>query len=157
MWALPDETSAMKRLRGFTLLELMIVVLVIAVLAAIAISGYQKQIRKSRRAEAKQVMSDYALREERYRSNNTAFTSNQGTLVNGAAPTTWGSGYYTVAITFPSSGNCPDGTTALGSANSFIITATPTALGGQNKDTDCPTIVYTNSCGSVTKTPTGCW
>lgn len=147
----------MKRLRGFTLLELMIVVLVVAVLAAIAISSYQKQVRKSRRAEAKQVMGDYALREERYRSNNTTYTSNQGTLINGTAPTVWGSGYYTVAISFPSSGTCPDGTTALGSANSYTITATTTTLGGQNKDTGCTAIVYTNTCGSVSKTPTDCW
>ena len=41
-----------KRTRGFTLIELMIVVAVIAILASVAISQYNKQVRKSRRAEA---------------------------------------------------------------------------------------------------------
>ena len=146
----------MKRSRGFTLLELMIVVVVISILAALALSGYQKQIRKSRRAEAKQIIGDYSLREEKYRSNNPNYTSSLTTLLNvSTAPTTWGSGYYSLAISFPSSGTCPDGTTALGSANSFTITAT--ALGDQARDSGCTALEYTNTCGSVSKTPSDCW
>jgi type IV pilus assembly protein PilE len=144
----------MKRVRGFTLIELMIVVLVIALLAGIALSGYQKQIRKSRRAEAKQVLGDFALREERFRSSNTTYATTQAALLNGGtAPALV---YYTVAFSTPT-GTCPDGTTAFSSANSFAFTATPTSSTGQNKDTACPTIVYTNKCGSVEKTPTDCW
>lgn len=145
----------MKRVRGFTLIELMIVVLILAVLAGLAFSAYNNQIRKSRRAEAKQIVSDYALREEKLRSNAATYTTSLATLLNvGTAPTTWGSGYYSLAITAPTSGNCPGGA-AKGTANSFIITAT--ALGDQLKDTSCTPLVYTNDCGTVAKTPASCW
>lgn len=145
----------MKQVRGFTLLELMIVVVVIAILASLAMSGYQKQVRKSRRAEAQQILSDYALREEKLRSNAANYTTNLATLLNVAtAPTTWGSGYYSVAITTPTSGTCAGGASA-GAPNSFTVTAT--ALGDQLKDTGCTPLVYTNGCGTVAKTPSDCW
>jgi len=149
----------MKRAQGFTLLELMIVVAIIAILAGLAISGYQKQIRKSRRAEAKQALSDLALRYEKYRSNNTVY----GTCDEVNSPSNCTSfnalfSYYTVAVTFPSSGTCPS-TLAKSNANSFILTATP--KNAQTADTQCATIVLTNDCGTVTKTstPSGntCW
>ena len=155
----------MKARRGFTLIELMVVVLVIAVLASIALSGYQKQIRKSRRAEAKQALSDISLRQEKFRTNNTTYAACDAlmspstcALFNGTLT------YYDVAITFPSSGNCPvaSGTgPAKGSANSFIVTATPKTGSDQASDT-CATLVLTNDCGAVTKSGTGsdaanCW
>lgn len=147
----------MTKRRGFTLVELMIVVSVIAVLALLALSSYNKQLRKSRRAEAKQVLADYALREEKWRNNNATY----GTLanINGATPTS--SGNYSIAITFPTgSSNCASGL-AQGNANSFIITAATVAGGRQAKDTGCATMVLTNDCGNVAKTSTGgatdCW
>jgi type IV pilus assembly protein PilE len=151
----------MKRVRGFTLLELMIVVLVIAILAAIALSGYQKQVRKSRRAEAKQALADLSLRQEKFRSNSTTYATCDGLLspstCNGFNGTLT---YYDVAITFPSSGTCPvaSGTGPnKGNANSFIITATPKSGSDQAADTACASMVLTNDCGSITKTPTACF
>lgn len=137
----------MKRNRGFTLLELMIVVLVIAVLAGIAISSYQNQIRKSRRAEAKQVLSDLVLKQEKWRSNNTTY----GTVANigGAAASSW----YTVTLTAGSN-----------TATAYAFTAVPT--GDQAKD-KCGTLSVSMSAGTLLKcpgntgcaatTPTDCW
>ena len=58
---------------GFTLIELMIVVAVIAILAAIAYPSYQEQIRKSRRAQAKADLVEYAGLAERYHTVNNTY------------------------------------------------------------------------------------
>src|SRR6478609_9505756 len=49
---------ARTRTRGFTLLEVMIVVVIVGVLAAIALPAYQSQVRKSNRSAAQQIMQD---------------------------------------------------------------------------------------------------
>jgi type IV pilus assembly protein PilE len=54
-----------KTARGFTLIELMIVVVVIAILAAIAYPSYQDQVLKTRRAEGKAALLDTAQQLER--------------------------------------------------------------------------------------------
>jgi type IV pilus assembly protein PilE len=151
----------MKRVRGFTLLELMIVVLVIAILAALALSGYQKQVRKARRAEAKQALGDMSLRQEKFRSNNTTYAACDALM----SPSTCAAfnltlTYYNVAVTFPSSGTCPvaSGTAPnKGSANSYILTATPKSGSDQAADTACASMVLTSDCGSITKTPAACF
>ena len=145
----------MHKARGFTLLELMVVVAIIAILAGLAFNSYTKQLRKSRRAEAKQLLSDYALREEKWRNNNSTY----GTLanINGASPTP--SGNYTIVISSPSSGNCAGGA-AKSNANGFIITASTVSGKAQAADTQCASLVLTNDCGTVAKTSspsTDCW
>ena len=143
------------RKRGFTLIELMIVITVIAVLAMIAYPLYTKQIRKGRRAEAKEAISTIALGEEKWRVNNPAYTT---TVANTGGVSTTTNQYYTIAITRAGSGNCVNGTPKAG-GNNFLITAT--AAGAQASDTDCATLRWNNDCGTVTKdsTPSGntCW
>lgn len=82
----------MVRERGFTLLELMIVVVIIAVIAAIAIPSFMEQIKKSRRADAYQGLGDLQLQQERWRANHPAY----GAAANLNLPV---SDYYTFAVT----------------------------------------------------------
>jgi type IV pilus assembly protein PilE len=135
----------MKKALGFTLIELMIVVAVIAILAVIAISQYGKQVRKSKRAEAKQAISTIAMGQEKWRMNHATYGTCDEALAPGTCASFNGSlSAYTVAV----SGN---------TATGFTVTATP--KGDQAKDTMCGTFTYVTALGAVTKTPTttGCW
>lgn len=64
----------MKKQSGFTLIELMGVVLIVAILAAIAIPSYQQHVRKARRAEAQSLMLDIVNREEQYILDQRQYT-----------------------------------------------------------------------------------
>lgn len=61
--------------QGFTLIELMIVVAVISILAAIAYPSYQEYVLRSRRAEGQAFLNDAAARQERYRAQNGSYTA----------------------------------------------------------------------------------
>lgn len=58
---------------GFTLVELMVVIAVVAILAAIAYPSYQEQVRKSRRAQAKADLVEYAQAAERFFTVNNTY------------------------------------------------------------------------------------
>src|SRR4051794_24717847 len=68
-------TSGFPRRRGFTLLELVIVVVVVAILASVALPGYQDQVRKSRRASAQSHLLDIAQREQQYLLDARSYAS----------------------------------------------------------------------------------
>lgn len=63
----------MKRQSGFTLLELMVVVIMVAIIAAIAIPSYQQYIQKKELALVQQEMQFLATQLERYKSKNFSF------------------------------------------------------------------------------------
>ena len=57
---------AVKRARGFTLLEVMIVCVIVGILAAIVLPAYQNQVRKSRRASAESHLMEIAAKQHAY-------------------------------------------------------------------------------------------
>jgi type IV pilus assembly protein PilE len=71
------ENLMLKRQGGFTLIELMITVAVIGILAAIAFPSYQDSVRKSRRTDGKNALTQAVANMERYYTeNNTYATAN---------------------------------------------------------------------------------
>lgn len=114
---------------GFTLIELMIVVAVVAILASIAVPSYQEQIRKSRRGQAKADMVEYAQMAERYFTVNNTYVG--FTLPTAQSPREPGAtARYTLALS-----PAPDATT-------FTIAAT--AVGPQASDR-CGNLGFTNT------------
>lgn len=117
-----------RQLTGFTLVELMIVITIVAVLAAIAIPSYQAQVRKGRRTDARSAVLDLASREERYYSASNQYTTDPTLLGYPAGAFNSlpiGSGYYTVNVTQPTG------------VNSFLVSSVPVAGSTQVNDAQC--------------------
>lgn len=79
----------------------MIVVVIVAILAAVAIPSYNSFVQSSRREDAKAALVALQYAEEKYRGNNTSYTTNPVSLglTTSAGATIWSSpeGYYTRA------------------------------------------------------------
>lgn len=115
--------------RGFTLIEVMIVVAIMAILAMIAYPSYLDQIRKSRRSEAKAALMEAAQRQERFFTERNTYADKLTKLNYQADTVTTERGYYEVTVTAVPSG--------------YTLKAQP--LGAQAKDLRCATFTLTHT------------
>ena len=146
--------------RGFSLIELLIAMVIVAILASIAIPSYQAYVLRSHRTDAKSALLDLASMEERFFSTNNSYTDIPNNLgypgaVAGVPFPVGLNGYYQVTVAQtpaapPVNGN--NGTPA-----TYTITAN--ALGNQQNDTQCLQFTI-NSAGQQTAAPdpqVNCW
>lgn len=117
-----------KRNAGFTLIELMIVLVIVAILAAVAVPAYQNQVQKTRRADAVQALEYAASRQEQHYFQNNVYSSQISEIGGNESP----EGFYSLSVS------------TTNSDQSYTITATP--QGVQADDT---------TCGSYSITETG--
>ena len=133
--------------KGFTLIELMIVVAIIGIIGAIAFPSYDSYIKKSRRADAKVGLTKIADRQERFYLQNNTYSVSMTAL--GFTDSNSDEGYYLLTIT------------SSGLTDTYTATATTTGAlkAGQANDTD----TSAGDCRTMTldstglKMPDKCW
>ena len=140
---------ASERSRGFTLLELMIAVAIVAIIATIAYSSFMRQVAKSRRTDAKAALLSCAQMLERFNTQSGSYAAGADAAVNTACVGTTTHGYYQMPT-----GNIPGSA----GAGTFLIAATP--IGAQAAD-PCGSFTYTQDGNKgvvgATMTTSDCW
>ncbi|OOG57263.1 type IV pilin protein [Rhodanobacter sp. C03] len=138
----------MARTYGFTLLELMIVVVIIAILATIAIPAYGRYAHRTRRVDAQELLLRIANAQERFYATNNEYGALTDIGYPDPAPSEKGYYLVTSVISADSAGS---------SAQAFTAVATP--VGGQVMD-DCNNLSITNTgakSSSGTTNNGSCW
>jgi len=129
--------------KGFTLIELMIVVAVIGILAAIAYPNYTQYVRRGKAAEATSTLADLKIRMEQYFQDNKTYVDIGGVVVAPCSPAPGSTKYFTYA--------CNPQTAA-----TFTLTAT--AVAGQGIDNFSFTIDQSGFKTSIFDGTSGnCW
>jgi type IV pilus assembly protein PilE len=144
---------------GFTLIEVMIVVVIIGVLAAIAYPSYTEYVLRSGRTEGMSLLSDAAARQERFYVQNHAYiTSNSDLAKLNLGRTTSGEGDDDADTVVSSTGKYQLTVSAIDGDGGYTLTATP--QGAQANDSKCGNLTL-NAAGtrgaSGSAGATECW
>ena len=143
--------EGVKRSGGFTLIELMITVAIIAILSAIAMPSYLDYVRKGKRADARALLQAASIAQEKYRLSNA-------TYANTTAAISIACGTATAGCACPSEqGNYCLAAPTVVTGSTYTLTANAISA-SQLADTGCTAITYTVSGGSITYGPSNtCW
>lgn len=115
-------TTRWRQAAGFTLIELMITVVIVAILMTVALPSYRQHVIRSNRAAVEAFMLEVANRQERYLLDRRSYASSLSDLALSVGPEI--SPNYTVSVS------------NTGTGLAYTITATP--IGAQlTGDTDC--------------------
>ena len=147
------QTPARKRARGFSLIEVMIAVVVIAVLASIAVASHQNSVIKTKRKAALGGLMTIAAEQEEYFVNNKGYATDFTDLGYSAAGTSADPYFISDAGESSDSAN-GDYKITLASATARAFTLTATPINNQTKDTQCGALSLT-STGSKSITGSG--
>jgi type IV pilus assembly protein PilE len=131
------------RMAGVTLMELMIVVVIIGILAAIGVPSYRQYAMRANRTEAKSALLRLATNQERFYLQNNQYSTDPVAL--GFAGGTSEFGVYDLTIA------------TVNVTQDYTATATPAAGGGSNNvdmtsDVECTAFIL-SSAGARTATP----
>lgn len=125
--------SPSRNSRGFTLIELMVVIAVVGILVGIAVPTYQDSVRKSRRGQAKADLVQLAQGMERFYTEGNTYTGADLTKLWGGPAQSPKDGAAQYTISFQAA---PTSTT-------FVLQAVPVSATGQNRD-KCGTLTLDN-------------
>lgn len=139
-----------RRQRGFTLIEVMIVVVIVAILITVALPSYQGSLQKGRRSDAMSALMDVANRQEQRMLDRGAYTTDLTQLGFLASPMISEEGFYSVTAAA-----CVSGTIA----NCYLLTAAPRPGSPQLDDTRCASLTLDSrgTRSATGTTPTECW
>jgi type IV pilus assembly protein PilE len=98
-------TSKYADARGFTLIELMVVLVIVAILAALAIPSYQRYGYRARRADGQELLLRVANAQERYYATYGKYAVDPVTTQLKLGSATSEKGYYTVKLTATTPGS----------------------------------------------------
>jgi len=132
-----------KYMRGITLLELMIVVVIIGILTAIAYPNYREYVTRAKRTEAKAALLQIATNQERFYLQNNTYTTNMTNLG------------FPVAGAFLSDSDSYIINVGAADANDFTATAT-FQLGG-DEAAKCLTFQIDGRGAKTSAPDTDCW
>lgn len=137
----------MRLARGFTLVELMIVVLVIAIIASIAVPSYRSFITRAQRSDATAALLRVRSAQEKFFLQNRQYMTNADLVAAGLNASEHG--FYTVTSALDGARPLPN----------FALTAVPVAGGPQAVDTACTSFTLDDmgTRGSAPNPPPTCW